>query len=1710
MADVDALFGVRADTSDATREIQSFARTSRDAFRDVQQSARDGGGAVDELTGNITRASERIGGLRITTLSLLGAFAGLATAFGTAARQGVAFDASIETATQQFKTLMGSAADAQAHVKELFDFAARTPFESGEVIKASQALRSAGGASLDTQKNLTLLGDAAAATGAPLTEVSRWVGRLYADLQAGKPFGEAAQRLTELNVITPAARIQLENMMKTAKDGREVWGAFQQQLSRFSGGMEQQAKTWQGVTSTLKDNLNNLAGAAFQPVFEKLRDLIGVANEFLASDSVQQWAKDVAEWLGDKLSQAIEIGSRAFRAIMQTVRDLEPTMESIGKSVVALGQQAFNVARSAAESFVSALSTLKPVADAAWSAIGGLVTTATNAVRAFNELPEPIKIVVGAFAALAAVGPTVIDVIEIASGGLLQFGEKMTAVERATAAWTVVNAALLPGITALNTAVTALGEATGITAVATGLLTGAKQQLAAVILATQINVDVLATRMLGASQIFEVFGTVVNGVKVALSLLGVGVAMLGAAIVGVQIGKWIDDWLELSKWVEYATLRLERFIGLLPGGVTNLDLWNTAQASFDRNTTKGAQALDQQAEALRRLKDQMSGAMEAKSVDDLTAALQALQSEGKASDLALRKIGDRAIELLNSGAKLSPALIDVVTSLGLLTPAVSAAGESWGAFTGNNKAALKALEDWKKAAADATSSMATLSGAQIEGIRWFLQMGAGVEKTAEIMAVFKNQVKQVDEFDKFNDRLREARSGLSSLTDAQIDAIRYWHEQGASVEDIVKIQDVYKSEVEAVIKADKAMIDATKLLAKTNEDLWGSLRNISTFTDPVLEAWKKGVEQSKALDAELRKVNITLLNVSPFEKRRIEVSDWINAEVAKLRTLDPEYDKRFAEIHRIAKGRYEEIARDEKKSFGDQLSHMSSSLQAMGQAFANLATAAGGSIGVIGKAVGGLITAFSAGVTSVKSFSDGLSLLGKEGRTKTDVVEGISGVAAGALGLVGVFATVVQGIQDVFKQPRWAAVMHDVGAKWGTEISQGLAEQIDKSAQDIAGKFSTAARVFHATFSVTTDAAELLHVADVIKEAGGLSTKNLNEWVTRSLGLFDYYKKGLISIADVQKSLDAVFPMFVEQIKQTGGSATKAMVDIVKLDDQLEIHSRAVADFVSAQLAGVSKDFQAFTGYRKKANESYATDTKDLADLQAKLAKATTQSERDELNKQIADRRKALDDEAAAINATAITTQESASGISEALVATFTKLRSEGKSAREILGELGPTILDVAGQLDRLGLSSAAGFGDLVDLAKAAKDPLVSGVLDPLDSITGVMRGLSNTGLMTQTMFTGLADQARKAADTLAATGHGGTEALRLMQPTLQLLWEQQHDFNMQVDDATQKMLNEAEAAGVVGEKHKSAAQQQVDATRQVVTVLGLMAEQFGVVLPKAIADMVHAAQTGSADAAAAITNGPDAALHNTANTANGDVQAAFSNLLTKIQTSMQDGASSIDKTSLAKLKELAAQNGITGSAFDALLATIQSTAQQGGVAINAGIAGGLEVLRGKLGTSASAFDEWAGKASRAVSEVADEVNALNFGHSPGGLKELYPFITGATEAFGAFRTAGVRSAADVKSQIDALAIARTSRLNLQMASNDPAALQMAARAAQQEPTVVSRDMHYDIQINVDAIDSQSIKDRAPEIGYHVLEAIRRNEGNTGTMFTARTRSAGR
>jgi len=256
-------------------------------------------------------------GLSSIGSTISGALAPLAALAGAASLTGIAVSAigkaaDRETLTTAFMPLLGSADAAEARMKELAKFAAETPFELPEIAKASATLETLTQGALSTGKGLTLVGDLASATNQPFSEIAVSVGRLYDGLNNGRPVGEAMQRLQELGGISGETRAKIEALSAAGKN-TEAWAAAEAALAKFSGGMKLQSGTWNGLLSTLQDNIGGALAEFGAPIMDSLKPLLEQSAAFIETlgptlKAAGQQIADIVNWLTAAFS-AGELGN---------------------------------------------------------------------------------------------------------------------------------------------------------------------------------------------------------------------------------------------------------------------------------------------------------------------------------------------------------------------------------------------------------------------------------------------------------------------------------------------------------------------------------------------------------------------------------------------------------------------------------------------------------------------------------------------------------------------------------------------------------------------------------------------------------------------------------------------------------------------------------------------------------------------------------------------------------------------------------------------------------------------------------------------------------------------------------------------------------------------------------------------------------------------------------------------------------------------------------------------------------------------------------------------------------------------------------------------------------------------------------------------------------------------------------------------------------
>jgi hypothetical protein len=334
--------------------------------------------------------------------------------------------------------------------------------------------------------------------------------------------------------------------------------------------------------------------------------------------------------------------------------------------------------------------------------------------------------------------------------------------------------------------------------------------------------------------------------------------------------------------------------------------------------------------------------------------------------------------------------------------------------------------------------------------------------------------------------------------------------------------------------------------------------------------------------------------------------------------------------------------------------------------------------------------------------------------------------------------------------------MKDIGRDWGVAISEGLAETIAKTAKDmpIEDRYT----------------ATLLNLKKIIDEVGGIEAfGGVDKAAAKTRDIFVSLSRGLITTRQAARALDEVFPDLAKAATNANGVVADSVRELIRLEQDVQTGSAAIADFIKAQLGEGLKGFagwgQAYTDTTKSAADA----RKALAEAEKKLAEATTSTEREELAKRVAELRKSVSESEALARAMAVQTEQDAQAAAGAILGTIQGLVAQGVPMQQAITQALPAINALREQMQAAGIGGTEAFDKLNTLALTATDTMVAQALPGVQGLTQGLLALYTTGL-TEQEFTSLTGRIGATYQALIDQGKDAPAVLALMQPQLQTM----------------------------------------------------------------------------------------------------------------------------------------------------------------------------------------------------------------------------------------------------------------------------------------------------------------------------------------------------
>ncbi len=306
-------------------QLGASERAARNLSKSKSGLSRRFTGATSGIAAQNRELRRWGGGTRgyLGSLGALARWAGPALGgLGYAVNRGVVDSAaSFERFRTALEKVEGSSGKARASMDWIESFAVKTPFELGQVRAAFVKLRSEGMGPTDGL--LRTLGDAAAATGKPLTRaVEAMTGAVSGDNEGLADFGIEA-RAAEGGKIRYEYEVGGEMKVAEAMAGdgaqiRQVLGGILD--AKFGGAMAQESKTFMGMLGNLADQWARfrnmvMASGLFDWLTGRLGRLLDTLDRMAASGELQQWAKRVGDGLITAFQQAGVIGRQLWPVV---------------------------------------------------------------------------------------------------------------------------------------------------------------------------------------------------------------------------------------------------------------------------------------------------------------------------------------------------------------------------------------------------------------------------------------------------------------------------------------------------------------------------------------------------------------------------------------------------------------------------------------------------------------------------------------------------------------------------------------------------------------------------------------------------------------------------------------------------------------------------------------------------------------------------------------------------------------------------------------------------------------------------------------------------------------------------------------------------------------------------------------------------------------------------------------------------------------------------------------------------------------------------------------------------------------------------------------------------------------------------------------------------------------------------------------------------
>ena len=357
----------------------------------------------------------------------------------------------------------------------------------------------------------------------------------------------------------------------------------------------------------------------------------------------------------------------------------------------------------------------------------------------------------------------------------------------------------------------------------------------------------------------------------------------------------------------------------------------------------------------------------------------------------------------------------------------------------------------------------------------------------------------------------------------------------------------------------------------------------------------------------------------------------------------------------------------------------------------------------------------------------------KAGEGAGKIMSGIADMAGPIGAAIGALAGPLIGfIGKLFSGPSIQESVTKTAKRWGISMSAGLADAIAKTRETVSSDIG----------------AMMLHLADVMREAGGVEGMGFSQAIAKIRDLFVMIDTGKLSVKKVGPVFSETFKMLSDAAIASGEIVGRKFTELISLANEFGVTSGEAMAFIGDQT--------------KLASSGLAN-----------------------------------------ITAAGVTSKEEMEDLGLIAVAAFEAALASGMSYTEALHNTKPAIDALIAAQEVLGVTSEnVALQALANFQSRISEN--AQLVTAVESLDDTMLALSRTGALNEETLAAMERQGLRMFEKLIAAGFTENEALLMMADSVRLMMSAHEKLGIPIDENTKKLIKQMEEAGALESKQKT------------------------------------------------------------------------------------------------------------------------------------------------------------------------------------------------------------------------------------------------------------------------------------------------------------------